>query len=204
LILIALLESVAAADNCPTLTYSALLLGRDKQEVLTPFHSAGCDVRERPKSYPDGLFLIDTESIHVKALPTERPSARIVCTCWAHVKHADLVFGPGDRQPLYLVERRFEEEEKHPIKVIDKFRGMLDPLLGDPGKPRYQDHRVEQLGSVDRYRTHIMDWYDWRRDVRSYLIVKEGRKKRADEVYVGHIWMPVIESPSPHSDRGGQ
>ena len=202
-ILVALLESVADAENCPSLTYSALPLGRDKDEVLATFRSAGCDVRERPKSYPDGLFLIDTESIQVKGLPSERPSARIVCACWAHITHADLIFGPNEGHPLYLVERRIDEAENNPTTVIDKFRGMLDPLLGDPGKPRFQDHRVEELGSEDRYRTHIMDWYDWRRDVRSYLIVKESRKKRADDVYVGHIWMPVIESPSPHSDRGG-
>lgn len=189
-----LLYSVAGADDCPTLTYSAIPLGRDKSEVLSRFRAAGCEVHEKKKGYPDGLFLIDSESIHVKGLPAERTTAKVSCACWAHIKHADLVFGAKGKQPLYLVERQIDEDEKNPQKALEKFRSMLDPLLGDAGKPRFQDHRVKELGTDYRYRTHFMYWYDWRRDVRSYLIIKEVKKEGAQEVYVGHIWMPEIES----------
>jgi hypothetical protein len=188
------------AGDCPTLTYGALPLGRDRIEVLAAFRAAGCDVREQTQAYPDGLFLIETESIQVRGLPSKRPSARITCACWAHVHHADLVFAPTGRQSLYLVERRIDESETDPRAVMEKFRKMLDPLVGSPGKPKFQDHRVKEVGSEYRYRTHFVDWYDWKRDVRSYLIVKELPKQGVGEVYVGHIWMPVIEGGTGDSE----
>ncbi len=187
------LAVLAMAADCPSLSYGSLPIGLDKSEVLSMMRRAGCDVQERPKGYPDGLFLIDTEAIQVEGLPFTRPFARVTCPCWARVQHADLVFSPSDGHPLYLVERRFEEDETNPQRVLEKFRALLDPLVGYPGTPKFQDHRLKGLGLDRTYRTHFMYWYDWRRDIRSYLIVKEV-KQGTEEIYVGHIWMPVIEA----------
>jgi hypothetical protein len=190
---VAVVPVAVTASNCPSLTYGAIPLGAEKREVLAMFQEAGCEVRERPKGYPDGLFLIDTESSQVRALSVDRSSATIRCACWARVHHAQLVFGPEPKQALYAVERRIAEEETDPQRILTKYKMMLDPLLGLPGSPKFQDHRLEGFGLDYRYRTHFMDWYDRGRDVRSYLIVKEVKEKGAEEVYVGHIWMPAVE-----------
>lgn len=193
-VLIVLFPVTVWAGDCPTLSYSALPLGHGRIEVLAAFRRAGCEVLEQLKGYPDGLFLIETESIQVRSLPLQRPFARVTCPCWPHIHHADLIFAPEREQPLYLVERRIDETEKDAGAVLAKFRAMLDPLLGAPSKPKFQDHRLKEMGVEHRYRTHFTDWYDWQRDVRSYLIVKEVKDKGAEEIYVGHIWMPVIEA----------
>src|ERR1051326_2546317 len=143
---ISLFGGVVAASECPSLTYSAIPLGVGKQKVLGIFQAAGCEVRERPKGYPEGLFLIDSEAIQVQSLSVNRSSAVVTCACWAHVSQAYLVFGPAPNQSLYVVERRIVDTGTIPQEVLVKYKTMLDPLLGSPGSPKFQDHRFEGLG----------------------------------------------------------